>query len=371
MATNKHALFVSKNFAGDQVLRVLCRHMFHAQCWIDMCNQPRSSTADVPDCPNCRGAGRVVASWNFVDIRQQHDTQGQPNLLDTSIPGAVLARTGADVTSLTPRSVTTETGYNTGMDDEHVFPILPNTWADAESWQQSSSTDIGSQSHPPHNHTTTTVYHTDTRLPDGRPSLLIDPGSRGNLSGSAWMMVGGELALKAGLRPRQTRRKAPLTIRGVGHGNQQCHYDCCQPLALRRLDGSYVSGNYTAPTVDHSELPALLGNQTLRNMRAIIDFGRMQLHTLGPGEATISLPNGSESFQLEESPSGHMVLPCGYYNELSRQPRTLDARTTELALHTSSTGASSSGSQEPVRVTEEPLSEPERARERSPPPSRI
>jgi len=30
------------------------------------------------------------------------------------------------------------------------------------------------------------VYHSQTRLADGRPSLLIDPGSVGNLCGENW-----------------------------------------------------------------------------------------------------------------------------------------------------------------------------------------
>ena len=30
------------------------------------------------------------------------------------------------------------------------------------------------------------VYHSETRLPDGRPSLLIDPGSVANLCWDKW-----------------------------------------------------------------------------------------------------------------------------------------------------------------------------------------
>ena len=41
----------------------------------------------------------------------------------------------------------------------------------------------------------------------------------------------------------------------------------------------------------------------------------MQLHLCGPGEYDLAtlLPPGTDSFQLEVAPSGHLVLPCCEY----------------------------------------------------------
>merc|ERR1712048_116768 len=56
--------------SGDKVCRLRCRHMFHSEC-VDECIRVhvRSAQADftaMPDCPNCRGAGTIVATWRFI-----------------------------------------------------------------------------------------------------------------------------------------------------------------------------------------------------------------------------------------------------------------------------------------------------------------
>ena len=47
--------------------------------------------------------------------------------------------------------------------------------------------------------------------------------------------------------------------------------------------------------------------------RALLNMQDMTLHFAGPGEVQVILPPGSESFQLEMSPSGHLMLPCCEY----------------------------------------------------------
>ena len=37
----------------------------------------------------------------------------------------------------------------------------------------------------------------------------------------------------------------------------------------------------------------------------------------GPGDPKIELPPGTDSFQMELTPSGHLGLPCGDYPELT------------------------------------------------------
>ena len=59
-----------------------------------------------------------------------------------------------------------------------------------------------------------TVYHVETRLPNGKPALLLDIGSVGNLAGDEWVRQQAAMALRAGLRPEQKRRERPLTVRG-------------------------------------------------------------------------------------------------------------------------------------------------------------
>ena len=132
------------------------------------------------------------------------------------------------------------------------------------------------------------------------------------------------------------QRETPLNVMGVGNGAQKCEYDSTVPLALKRTDGTYTGGTYTCPTVEGSELSLLLGLDTLVQRRAVLDFNTMQLHFCGPNGVELDLSNGSESFQLELSPSGHLVLPCANYSgakEFSKTPQgrfTLDDKPINL-----------------------------------------
>ena len=71
-------------------------------------------------------------------------------------------------------------------------------------------------------------------------------------------------------------------------------------------------GSLSAPAVVNSDLLGLLGLNALRKNGGILDFATLRLHFVGPAgiEVEKHLPPGSESFQTELAPSGHMVLPC-------------------------------------------------------------
>ena len=81
------------------------------------------------------------------------------------------------------------------------------------------------------------------------------------------------------------------------------------------------SGTYEAPTITSSDVPGLLGLMSLTKKRAIIDCQKRQLHFVGPGDYDLetTLPAGTESFQCEISPSGHMVLPCSEFSKTEEE----------------------------------------------------
>ena len=87
-----------------------------------------------------------------------------------------------------------------------------------------------------------------------------------------------------------------------------------------------MTGTFTAPTINHSDLPALLGLDTLRASNAVLDLRTLKLYMCGPAGAEISPGPGSREFQLDISPSGHLMLPCTNYAANS-------APTTGLNLH--------------------------------------
>ena len=54
---------------GERVCRLSCRHMFHAGCWESALRYTGASgiTPRRLNCPNCRGAGTVIAVRPFID----------------------------------------------------------------------------------------------------------------------------------------------------------------------------------------------------------------------------------------------------------------------------------------------------------------
>ena len=80
---------------------------------------------------------------------------------------------------------------------------------------------------------TSRTYHIQTRLSDGWPALMVDPGSVGNLCGDAWARGVAAVAHHNGHQPKYTKPSRPLRVQGVGNGAQVCAYDCTLPIALR------------------------------------------------------------------------------------------------------------------------------------------
>jgi hypothetical protein len=89
---------------------------------------------------------------------------------------------------------------------------------------------------------------------------------------------------------------------------------------MSRENDTTVIGNFTTPVVANSELPGLLGLKTMRNNRAVLDMVNLQLHFCGPSDINLTLPPGTKSFQLEISPSGHLVLPCTNFENMHNNP---------------------------------------------------
>ena len=149
-------------------------------------------------------------------------------------------------------------------------------------------------------------YHLRTRRQNGTVGLLVDPGAHDNLIGGATAQQMCD-ELKAGLHLRSMDK--PLPVEGVGKSAQVADQAACIPMAVLDVFGKKSDATYTAPIIQDSMLPPLLGNRTLRKMQVIMDCGSGKLILPGPGGVEVKMSPGSKVFDLELTSSGHWVLP--------------------------------------------------------------
>ena len=72
-------------------------------------------------------------------------------------------------------------------------------------------------------------------------------------------------------------------------------------------------GEYVAPIIPNSAVPSLPGLRTLKRLKAILLCNENQLVIPGNGGVQLKLSPGSRVLQLEQSPSGHMLLPISNF----------------------------------------------------------
>ena len=84
-------------------------------------------------------------------------------------------------------------------------------------------------------------------------------------------------------------------------------------MAFKRANADESAvGTMTTPTIANSVIPGLLGLQSLRKNRGSLDLNTLKIYFAGPGDYDLdkAMPPGTEVYQGELAPSGHMVLPC-------------------------------------------------------------
>ncbi len=156
-----------------------------------------------------------------------------------------------------------------------------------------------------------------TKLPDAerpREGLLVDEGSLGSLMGDRWLHRVTKIANAHG---RETEMK-PLTeafkVAGVGKGHQECAFEAKVPIAL----SCAAEAEYSGPVLKDSDVPGLMGLNTMEKMKMWHDCAGKRLIIPGPGEITMVLPPGSVVLPLEKAPSGHHLLPCTEWHRLQQ-----------------------------------------------------
>ena len=147
---------------------------------------------------------------------------------------------------------------------------------------------------------------------------MIDTGSPTNIMSSMFhdeLREAGDLHGVSG--PQRRQRKQPLRIGGIGSGTQQADEDAKFNIGINQRLSRYESvpkfAEFAAPVLPNSDIPGIIGQNSLKQNRVILDCFNLRMYTIGPGEAIINLPPGSEMYDLEESRERHLMLPCDRY----------------------------------------------------------
>ena len=117
--------------------------------------------------------------------------------------------------------------------------------------------------------------------------------------------------------PKSRPRKVPLRVGGIGAGSLQADHDAKFSIGInQRVDEYHECPKFAEsapPVLPQSDVPGIIGQRSLRENRVILDCYNLRMYTIGPGEAVIELPPGSEVYDLQESREGHFMFPCDQY----------------------------------------------------------
>jgi hypothetical protein len=158
-------------------------------------------------------------------------------------------------------------------------------------------------------------YHSKVRLSEGE-ALLIDTGAINPLAGEFWVKRASDLAAAAGRGTKFEPLARVLHVEGVGQGSNTCTERAIIPIAME--DGT--TGTYSPAVVPSSEIPALVGFDTLERRRVVIDCYNGKYYEIGEGGYDINLSPGSRLLHLHKAPSGHPMLPATQWKSVKPGP---------------------------------------------------
>ena len=149
------------------------------------------------------------------------------------------------------------------------------------------------------------AYHAAVRLEDGKEGLLVDVGAIKNMCGDKWALRVETQAKQAGQGSTWSTVN-PITLEGVGSGTSIADQFVQLPICLT----DSTPARYDAIVVRNSELPALLGLDSIEAQHGVIDTHNLRLIYPGKGGIQYNLSPGTRVIKLVKARSGHLLVPC-------------------------------------------------------------
>ena len=119
-------------------------------------------------------------------------------------------------------------------------------------------------------------------------------------------------------------RSKRLMVQGVGEKAAYCDEEYQIPIAVKFQDQKATQENYRTHVMDGCgvNLPAIMGSASMEEKDVVIIMrkGKQQIVFPGPGGYQIEWSPGTKILPAINSPSGHLVVECDLYDQLSKQP---------------------------------------------------
>ena len=225
----------------------------------------------------------------------------------------------------------------------------PNGWHGATLGETTSG--VQGDSHPDASESDTDpedapILHikilSQTMLPDGRLSIVVDLGSMIDVIGADTEMAFTARGNAHGYETVYIPRMNQLQISGVMQGSDPtvCYMEAELPIAARMIGGEATKDTFRANIAQGSGsgMPAVVGLTTLREKDAVIlcREGKEMIAFPGDSGYEIHWSPGTRLIPLVPAPSGHLVIPSDHFEELpteeqGRMASTTDHRTMSIA----------------------------------------
>ena len=155
-------------------------------------------------------------------------------------------------------------------------------------------------------------FHSEVSI-HGKQTLVLDTGAVGNLAGENTVTCMATEAKKHGHGTTYQNLDKKMPVSGIGENSSSCASIAKVPIMLH----GGLKASYTAPLIEGSNVPALLGTQSMTQHNCIIDLVHNQLIMLGPGGIEIKLSPGSRVIPILRSSTGHLLISANEWNSNS------------------------------------------------------
>ena len=146
------------------------------------------------------------------------------------------------------------------------------------------------------------------------PFILPDTGAKDGLCGDRWAIHAGQWARQRGHRAIVDNLPQRKHVSGVGNGTQTADERITLPIGLESTDKEKHLSTYRAAVVRNSDLPALLGINSLEKMNAVIRCRTGELWFFVDAGCDIKPKGHHIHLQMEKGSSGHWYLPVGRFS---------------------------------------------------------